>query len=31
MDEEFDIATDLEYFGCFVLILVCAGVVWAIT
>lgn len=30
MDDELDFAADLQYFGCAVLILVCAGVMWAI-
>jgi hypothetical protein len=30
MDDELDFATDLEFFGCAVLIMICAGVMWAI-
>jgi len=30
MDDELDFATDLEFFGCAVLIMICAAVVWAI-
>lgn len=30
MDEELDFATDLQFFGCAVLIVFCAGLLWAI-
>ncbi|GEM_PF-2850494 len=30
MDDELDFATDLQFFGCAVLIAICAGITWLI-